>query len=119
MAVSQERMPLTVSVRWVLATLITVATVSGPGEQTKTPPPNKELEALQAHFEATIGRRHDQLFKNISTVGQWEPRKQQIRAGLSKMLWHDLPWPDAPPTATVTDRQDHPGYTIELSLIHI
>ena len=104
---------MTVSVRCVLATVITLATVSGPGAQTKAPPPNKEFEALQAHFEATIGRRHDQLFKNISTVGQWELRKQQIRAGLSKMLWHDLPWPDAPPTATVTDRQDHPGYTIE------
>ena len=62
----------------------------GAGGADQVPPPNKELEALQAHFESAIGRRHDRLFNGITTVPQWEQRKQQTRAALTKMLWHDL-----------------------------
>ena len=29
------------------------------------------------------------------------------------MLWHDMRLPDTPPPATVTHREQHPGYTIE------
>ena len=29
------------------------------------------------------------------------------------MLWHDMRWPDTPPPATVTHREQHPAYTIE------
>lgn len=86
---------------------------SGATGQSKEAPQNKELEALQAHFERVISRRHDQLFGSITTVEQWERRKEQARAALAKMLWHDMRWPDAPPPATVTHRQQHPGYTIE------
>jgi cephalosporin-C deacetylase-like acetyl esterase len=99
--------------RVVVAALCLFAVPSGPAAQNKTPPPNKELEALQAHFETVIARRHDQLFSGVTTVQQWEARRKQSRAALAKMLWHDMRWPDAPPPATVTDRQDHPGYTIE------
>ena len=85
--------------------------------RSEAPPPNKELEALQAHFERVINRRHDQLFSSITTVEQWERRRDQARAALARMLWHDMRWPDAPPPATVTHREQHPGYTIE-NLVH-
>jgi cephalosporin-C deacetylase-like acetyl esterase len=81
--------------------------------QTQDPPRNRELDALQAHFERVIGRRHDQLFASIATVRQWEARKQQARASLERMLWHDMRWPDAPPRAEVTRREQRPGYTLE------
>lgn len=104
---------MTFSVRCVVAALCTLAAVSRPAAQNKVPPPNKELEALQAHFETVIGRRHDRLFDGITTVEQWEERKQKSRAALAKMLWHDMGWPEAPPRGTVTHRQEHQGYTIE------
>jgi cephalosporin-C deacetylase-like acetyl esterase len=104
---------MTFSVRCVVAALCTLAAVSGPAAQNNVPPPNKELEALQAHFETVIGRRHDRLFDGITTVEQWEERKQKSRAALAKMLWHDMRWPEAAPRGTVTHRQEHQGYTIE------
>jgi cephalosporin-C deacetylase-like acetyl esterase len=104
---------MTFSVRCVVAALCTLAAVSGPAAQNNVPPPNKELEALQAHFETVIGRRHDRLFDGITTVEQWEERKQKSSAALAKMLWHDMRWPEAPPRGTVTHRQEHQGYTIE------
>jgi cephalosporin-C deacetylase-like acetyl esterase len=103
---------MTFSVRCVVAALCTLSAVSGPAAQNKVPP-NEELEALQAHFETVIGRRHDRLFDGITTVEQWEERKQKSRAALAKMLWHDMRWPEAPPRGTVTHRQEHQGYTIE------
>jgi cephalosporin-C deacetylase-like acetyl esterase len=104
---------MTVSLRWVAAALCVLTAAPGPAAQNKVPPPNKELEALQAHFESAIGRRHEQLFKDITTVAQWEDRRQKSRAALAKMLWHDMRWPDAPPRATVTHREEHPRYTVE------
>jgi len=79
----------------------------------RAPAPNRELEALQAHFERVVGRRSEQLFSGITTVEQWEQRKQKTRAALTKMLWHDLRWPTTPPRATMTHREERPGYTIE------
>jgi cephalosporin-C deacetylase-like acetyl esterase len=81
--------------------------------QSKEPPKNEELEALQAHFEKVIGVRHDRVFSSITTIEQWERRSQQIRGALVKMLWADMPWPDTPPPATVTHRERHPAYTVE------
>src|SRR5215207_8828348 len=81
--------------------------------QSAGPPANKELEALQAHFRTTISRRHDELFKGITTVAAWEREKQRLRSALTKMLWHDMPWPEGPPRGTVTHRQEHDAYTIE------
>jgi cephalosporin-C deacetylase-like acetyl esterase len=104
---------MTVSLRWVAAALCVLTAAPGPAAQNKVPPPNRELEALQAHFDSEIGRRHEQLFKDIATVTQWEERRQKTRAALAKMLWHDMRWPDAPPRATVTHRQEHPRYTVE------
>jgi cephalosporin-C deacetylase-like acetyl esterase len=104
---------MTFSVRWVVGALCTLGAVSVPAAQSKVAPPNKELEALQAHFEMVIGRRHNQLFNGITTVEQWQQRKQKTRAALEKMLWHDMRWPDAPPRATVTHRQEYSGYSIE------
>ena len=104
---------MTFSVRCVIGALCALGAVSGPAAQSKVAPPNKELEALQAHFEMVIGRRHNQLFNGITTVEQWQQRKQKTRAALAKMLWHDMRWPDAPPRATVTHRQEYPGYSIE------
>lgn len=76
-------------------------------------PANRELEALQAHFEKMIGRRHDQLFRGIRTAQQWEERKTRTRAELARMLWHELRWPAAPPPAQVTHRAERAGYTLE------
>ncbi len=98
--------------RWVVAALCLLNAPSGATAQ-GSPPRNKELEALQAHFELVIGRRHEQLFNSITTVEQWERRKQQARGALTRMLWHDMRWPDGPPPATVTHREQHPAYTIE------
>ena len=81
--------------------------------QTKDPPRNKELEALHAHFEQVVRERHERAFSSITTVQQWERRKQEIGAALHRMLWSDMRWPDAPPPATVTHREQHAGYRIE------
>ena len=73
----------------------------------------RSSKRFSSHFERVIGRRHEQLFSSITTVEQWERRKQQARAALTRMLWHDMRWPDGPPPATVTHREQRPGYTIE------
>ena len=90
-----------------------LAAMAGPRAQSKAPSPNRELEALHAHFQTAIARRHDQLFKGITTVDAWEREKQRLRAALTRMLWNDMPWPDAPPRATVTHRQEYDGYATE------
>jgi cephalosporin-C deacetylase-like acetyl esterase len=74
---------------------------------------NAEFEALQAHFDRAVTQRHEQLFHGIATVEQWERRKPETRAALTKMLWHDLRWPDGPPAAEVTHRVERPDYVIE------
>lgn len=79
----------------------------------QTPPQNREFEALQAHFERVIARRHDRLFAGVSTAGQWQQRRQITRDRLEKMLWHGLRPPAPPPPATVTHRQEHKDYTLE------
>ena len=105
---------MTISARsCAVAALCLFATLSRPAAQPRVSPPNPELEALHAHFEMVVRRRHQQLFKDITSIDSWERRRQQLRAVLTKMLWHDLRWPDAPPRGTVTHRQDHPGYTLE------
>src|SRR5687767_14108589 len=87
------------------------AASAGPLTQTKEPPRNKELEALHAHFEKVVSDRHERAFSSITTVEQWQRRKQEISAALHRMLWSDMRWPDAPPPATVTHRGQHPTYT--------
>jgi cephalosporin-C deacetylase-like acetyl esterase len=74
---------------------------------------NAEFEALQAHFERVVARRHDQLFHGLANPSQWPARRDQIRASLVKMLWHDLPWPDAPPPATIAHRTQYDNYSVE------
>ena len=103
---------MTLSVRGAVAAVIALTTVSWTDAQTP-PRPNPELESLQAHFELVIKRRHEQLFGGITTVQQWEQRKQQTRAALQRMLWGDTSWPDRPPRATVTNRQEYAGYIVE------
>jgi cephalosporin-C deacetylase-like acetyl esterase len=104
---------MTLSARGAVATICVLTAVSWTAAQAPTPRPNQELEALQAHFEMVIKRRHDQLFSGIASIQQWEKRKQQTRADLGRMLWHDLTWPDGPPSATTTSRQDYATYTVE------
>lgn len=74
---------------------------------------NAEFEALQAYFERIVSRRHEQLFQGLTSADQWPARRDEIRASLVKMLWHDLPWPDAPPPATITHRAQYDDYTVE------
>ena len=75
--------------------------------------PKRGLERLHAHFEKVVRDRHDRAFGSITTVEQWERRKQEIGAALHRMLWSDVQWPDAPPPARVTHREQHPACTIE------
>ena len=104
---------MTLSVRGAVAIICALTAVSWTAAQSPPPRPNQELESLQAHFEMVIKRRHEQLFKGITTIQQWEQRKRQTRAALQRMLWHDLLWPDRPPRATVTGRQNYAAYTVE------
>ena len=104
---------MSASPRFAVVALSLMAALSRPSAQTKVPPPVKEFESLQAHFESVIGRRHDQVFRGITTLEQWEQRKEKTRASLTKMLWHDMRWPDGPPPATVTHREEHAAYSIE------
>jgi len=76
-------------------------------------PQNAEYESLQAYFNRAIERRHEDVFRGIRSVAQWEPRKKQARAALSQMLWHNLPWPQTPPMASVSHRAEYPAYTLE------
>src|SRR5262245_35616059 len=101
------------SIRAGVAAVCALTAVSWTAAQSPAPRPNQELESLQAHFESVIKRRHDQLFGGITTIQHWEKRKQQTRAALQRMLWHDLTWPDRPPRATVTGRQEYAVYTVE------
>lgn len=79
----------------------------------RTAPGNAEFEALQAHFERVISQRHENLFRGIRTVADWEKRKLAARAALARMLWHDRRFPAAPPPATVSFRHTRASYTIE------
>src|SRR5213593_4000673 len=47
---------------------------------------NRELEALQAHFERVINTRSYVLFSGIRSVAQWHERKRQTRLALTRML---------------------------------
>jgi cephalosporin-C deacetylase-like acetyl esterase len=74
---------------------------------------NAEFEALQAHFERVASQRSERLFRGITTVPQWEKRKAEARAGLEKMLWHNLRFPETAPAVTTTHRESRANYTIE------
>ncbi len=74
---------------------------------------NPEFEALQAYFEQVVARRHEKLFQDLTNASQWSARRDEIRASLVKMLWHDLRWPDAPPPVTITHRTQYDDYTVE------
>jgi cephalosporin-C deacetylase-like acetyl esterase len=75
--------------------------------------PNRELEALQRHFEQTIQARFDNLFTGINTVKDWEERKKKTRMALEKMLWGERRWPAEPPPARITRREEQRDYVIE------
>src|SRR5688572_19231657 len=77
------------------------------------PPEPAEFQALQAHFDRAVAARHANAFKGITSVPQWEQRKQQLRQELSRMLWHDYQWPATPPAARITNRTEYPAYTLE------
>ncbi|HSB15456.1 MAG TPA: acetylxylan esterase, partial [Bryobacteraceae bacterium] len=74
---------------------------------------NQEFQALQGHFDRAISARFDNLFRGIGSVKQWEERKQQTRSALTRMLWHDRQWPESPPRATLTRREEYRDYTVE------
>ncbi len=77
------------------------------------PPQNAEYEALQAHFERRISRRHEHLFDGVGNVAVWETRRQRTRAQLEKMLWGDMRWPAAAPAAKTVHLQEFSQYRIE------
>ncbi|HEV8262344.1 MAG TPA: acetylxylan esterase [Burkholderiales bacterium] len=74
---------------------------------------NRELEALQAHFERVINARSDVLFSGIRSVAQWDERKKQTRLALTRRLWHDRSWPEQPPAATISRREEYPQFIVE------
>lgn len=83
----------------------------------RTAPGNAEFEVLQAHFERVISHRHENLFRGIHTVADWEKRKSAARAALVQMLWHDREFPATPPGATISSRHTRDSYTIENLII--
>src|SRR5215210_2428650 len=89
--------------------LVTVSLLSG---QTR-PAQNAEFQALQAHFDRVVNARHENLFRGLTTVPQWEERRRRVRIELSRSLWHDYAWPSTPPPARITNVTEHPAYTIE------
>jgi cephalosporin-C deacetylase-like acetyl esterase len=72
-----------------------------------------EFQALQAHFDRVIAARHAALFRDVSSISQWEQRKHRTRDDLARMLWHNNPWPATPPPARITHRTERASYTIE------
>lgn len=82
-------------------------------QQNARTPGNADFEAVHAHFERTIAKRHDGLFRGITSVGQWEKRKAETRRVLERMLWHDMSWPSTPPAARVTHRHEFAEYRLE------
>lgn len=81
--------------------------------QAAAPPQNAEFNALQAHFDRVIAKRHAELFRGLSSVSHWEEQKRQLRRELSRMLFHDMVWPSGPPPARITNRTERPDYIIE------
>lgn len=96
-----------------LLVVVTLMTASAQTPRIEQSRQNPEFEALQAHFERVVTRRHEQLFAGISNRAQWEPRRREIQDNLKKMLWHNLAWPETPPTVTITHRTEHKDYIIE------
>src|SRR5687768_11298362 len=70
-----HKAPITPAVRDAVAGSLLLLVISPAIQNTPTPAPNKELEALHAHFERVVSRRHDQLFSGITSVEQWERRR--------------------------------------------
>src|SRR5258708_2785698 len=107
------KMPMRSSVATLVLLLMLISDSRTPAQTARPPVQNAEYEALQSHFERVIGRRSDQIFAGITTVAQWEQRKQKTRAELTKMLWHNLRLPDSPPPTVVTHTEQRADYTIE------
>lgn len=82
-------------------------------QQPAPPAPNEQFQALQAHFERAIDARFHNLFAGITTVEQWERRKEKARHELRKMLWHDWRWSVQPPSVQIAHREQRADYTIE------
>ena len=93
--------------------VFTLLTVSAQNPRSAQSRQNAEFEAVQAHFERVVTRRHEQLFAGIANVAEWTPRRQEAQQNLRKMLWHNLTWPDTPPPANITHRTEHKEYTVE------
>src|SRR5688500_2414578 len=72
-----------------------------------------EFAALQAHFDRIISTRHALLFRDLSSLSQWEERKRHRRLELAGMLWHDRKWPAEPPPVRITHRTELPAYVVE------
>lgn len=79
--------------------------------------PNEELQALQSHFEKVAVARFDTMFTGIETVQQWEVRKEQYRAQLLKMLFHDRQMSNAVPAVRITNTVEHKDYTMECLIV--
>jgi cephalosporin-C deacetylase-like acetyl esterase len=82
-------------------------------QQPQAPAQNQEFQALQGHFDRVIQARHAALFSDLSSLKVWEPRRHEIRAQLTRMLWHDRAWPSTPPVARMAARTEFAAYTIE------
>lgn len=81
-------------------------------QQPAQPAPNEPFQALQAHFDRVISARFNNLFAEVKTVEQWERRKEEARAELRKMLWHDRQLPEGA-SAKIVHREQRPDYNIE------
>lgn len=87
--------------------------IAFPQAANRNTPGNAEFEALQTHFERVIRERNAKMFEGITSVAEWEKRKTEMRAQLTKMLWHDRRRPDQPPAVRITHRETRDQYIIE------
>ncbi len=101
--------------RLILTTV--VATVFSVAYLTAQNRPNEELQALQSHFEKVAAARFDTMFTGIETVQQWEERKEEYRAQLLKMLFHDRQMSNAVPAVRITNTVEHKDYTMQCLVV--
>ena len=73
----------------------------------------EQFNALQSHFERVAHARFDTMFASVKSIEQWEARKKEYKRQLYRMLWHEMKWPDQPPSVQVTHRSGNEKFTVE------
>ena len=98
--------------RCAIALLCLMNAPSGATAQSKEPPRNKELEALQAHFERVIDRGTSSSSTRSPPSSNGSGGRSR-REGAREDALARYALADGPPPGNGTHREQHPAYTIE------